>query len=205
MKNDKTYNSSHSSTFHLDNHMSRMESPDRAAWQKPEEVITYLALPARSVVCEIGAGPGYFTLRLAKAVGDSGLVYAVEIEPQVLAVLRDRLNAAQVSNVVPVLGLANDPLVPKKMFDCVFLVNTFHHFSDLVGYLKKLKLLLHRGGRIVNIDFHKKPTPMGPPLEARLSCDEFIKLAEDAGLQVLAEHDLLEYQYFVELICTDLD
>src|SRR5687768_17679950 len=114
----------------LDSYISHLADPGRDAWQKPDEVVRALALRRGQVACDIGAGPGYFTLRLARAVGPSGLVYAVDVEPRILEALRDRLAAAEVRNVVPVLGLGDDPLVPRNACDLVFIADTYHHFPD---------------------------------------------------------------------------
>lgn len=190
----------HGNPADLERYIARLESPDRAEWQKPDEVVARLALAEGSVACEIGAGPGYFSLRLANAVGDAGSVYAVEVEPRILAVLRERIETSTVRNVIPILGLVDDPLLPMEVCDLILVVNTLHHFPQPVTYLKRLRRSLKRDGRIVNIDFHKRPTPMGPPLELRVDRVDFLSIANQAGLAVSAEHDLLEHQYFVELV-----
>jgi ubiquinone/menaquinone biosynthesis C-methylase UbiE len=190
----------HGNPEDLDRYIARMEAPDRAEWQKPDEVIARLALPPGAVVCDIGAGTGYFSLRLGKAVGDQGTVYAVDVEPRILAVLRDRIEKSGVRNVIPVLALPDDPLIPAGACDVVLIVNTLHHFPEPVAYLKRLQRSLKSGGRIVNIDYHKLPTPVGPRLESRVDRAAFLSFAEKAGLKVSAEHDLLPHQYFIELV-----
>jgi ubiquinone/menaquinone biosynthesis C-methylase UbiE len=184
----------------LDAYIARMESPERTEWQKPDEVVAALRLVAGSTICEIGAGPGYFSLRLARAVGETGTVYAVDVEPRILAVLRERIAGSAVRNVVPVLGLPDDPLLPHGACDVVFTVNTLHHFEDPVTYLVRLRQSLRPSGRIVNVDFHKRETPMGPPVASRIDRADFVSMATTAGLTVAAEHALLEHQYFLELV-----
>ncbi len=171
--------------------------PRRDAWQKPDEVLKALALAPGQVACDVGAGPGYFTLRLAQAVGPSGRVYAVDVEPALLAGLRDRLGEAR--NVTPVLAVGDDPLLPLGACDAVLVVNTFHHFPDGVAYLWRLSASLKPGGRIVNVDFHKRETPVGPPVAARVSREDFLAAAASAGLSVVAEPDVLPHQYLVVL------
>ncbi len=196
---DHHHHHNHGNPQDLEDYIARMEAPDRATWQKPDEVVARLSLRPGSVAGEIGAGPGYFSLRLGKAVGETGTVYAVDVEPRMLAVLRDRLEKAGAKNILPVLGLKDDPFLPAGACDVILLVNTIHHFPDPAPYLKRLKRALKKNGRIVNIDFHKRQTPMGPPLEHRIDRQDFLALAEKAGLTVQAEHDLLEHQYFLEL------
>ena len=173
--------------------------PARDAWQRPDAVVDALGLRPGSVACDVGAGPGYFTLRLARAVGADGRVYAVDVEPALLAALRDRLEAAGISNVTPVLSVPSDPLLPARACDVVLVVNTYHHFPDGPAYLRRLAAALGPGGRIVNVDFEKRPTPVGPPVGHRVSRDAFVADAAGAGLEVVDEPRLLEHQYVVVL------
>ncbi len=188
----------HGNPRQLKAYLERLLSPDRDEWQKPDEVIEALKIEGRTVA-EVGAGPGYFTLRLAEAVGRKGTVLAVEVEPKLLGILRDRLDENEVSNVTPVLALAEDPLLPRASCDVILAVNSFHHFHELPAYLRKLKGALKRRGRIVNVDFHDRETPVGPPVDHRLSRSDFLAAARKAGLHLVREHEFLPYQYFLEL------
>jgi ubiquinone/menaquinone biosynthesis C-methylase UbiE len=183
----------------LERYVARLADPARDAWQKPDEVVRELGLRPGQTACDIGAGPGYFSLRLAAAVGATGRVYAVDVEPVILGALRERVEAASASNVTPVLALGHDPLLADGLCDVVLVVDTYHHFPDRPQYLRRLQRALRDGGVIVNIDYEKKPTPVGPRMEHRLSRDEFVAEAREAGLQVVREPALLPYQYFVVL------
>jgi ubiquinone/menaquinone biosynthesis C-methylase UbiE len=189
----------HGNPLDLERYLERLESPERAAWQKPDEVVRELGLRAGDVVCEIGGGPGYFSLRLARAVGPAGRVFAVDAEPRMLELLRRRMREQGVANITPVLGLGDDPLVPDGMFDLVLMVNAFHHVHDRVGYLERIARLLRPAGRFVNIDFHETELPVGPPPAHKLSRRDFQAAAEKAGLELVAEKDFLPYQYFLAL------
>ena len=142
----------------LDALIAAQEEPGRAAWQKPEQVLDALALRAGQTVCDIGAGPGYFALRTAKRVGPGGRVLAVDVEPHILDALRARLEKSGARNVTPVLGLADDPLLPPSSCDLILIVDTYHHFPDRVAYLRRLAPLLRPQGRIANIDWQKRAT-----------------------------------------------
>lgn len=189
----------HGNPADLDAYARTLLDPARDAWQKPDAVVAALDLRRGDVACDVGAGPGYFTLRLARAVGVRGHVYAIEVEPALLAALRDRLEAARLANVTPVLSVAADPLLPEAVCDVVLVVNTYHHFPDGPAYLRRLARSLRPGGRIVNVDFEKRPTPMGPPVARRVSREDFVADAQKAGLAVAAEPRLLEHQYVVML------
>lgn len=179
--------------------LARMEAPDRARWQRPGRVVRLLGLRRGQTVCEVGAGSGYFTLRLARAVGPRGRVFAVEAEPRILAILRQRLAKARVRNVTPVLALDDDPLLPAACCDLALVVNTYHHFPDGPAYLRTLARTLRPGGRLANIDFHRRETPVGPPVEQRVARETFLADARRAGLGLVLEFDPLPYQYFVVL------
>jgi ubiquinone/menaquinone biosynthesis C-methylase UbiE len=183
----------------LDAYIAHLADPARDAWQKPDEVVAALRLRPGQVACDIGAGPGYFTLRLARAVGNAGRVYAVDVEPKILDALRERLAGSGLRNVTPVLALADDALLPAAACDVVLIVDTYHHFPDRAAYLGRLARALRPGGRLVNIDYHKRATPVGPPLDHRLSRETFIEEAKSAGLVVAEEPTFLPYQYFVIL------
>jgi ubiquinone/menaquinone biosynthesis C-methylase UbiE len=189
----------HGNPVDLERYLERIESPERAAWQKPDEVVRELGVAAGEMVCEIGGGPGYFSLRLARAVGPMGRVFAVDAEPRMLDLLRRRMREQGVLNITPVLGLGDDPLVPDGMFDLVLMVNAFHHVHDRVAYLSRIARLLRPAGRFVNIDFHEVALPVGPPPEHKLSRHAFLAAAHDAGLALAAEKDFLPYQYFVTM------
>lgn len=180
-------------------YLARLEGPDRAEWQKPDELVRALKLSPGAVVGEVGAGPGYFTLRLARAVGPSGKVIAVEVVPEILAVLQERLAATGVANVSPVLSPGDDPRLPPGACDLVLVVNTFHHFPEEVASLRKLAAALRPGGRLVNVDFHKRELPVGPPPEHKVTREEFLASAAAAGLELVEEHDFLPHQYFLVL------
>ena len=177
----------------------RQLRPTRDAWQLPDRVLASLGLERGSRVCEVGCGAGYFTPRLAEAVGPTGTVYAVDVVPRVLARLRESIVAAQLSNVTPVLGAADCPLVPERSCDLVLMVNTFRLVDRPVPLLRALARVLRPRGRLACIDWHPRPTPEGPPLELRRPVAELHRAARRAGLRVWRELDYLPYQYFVVL------
>ena len=184
----------------LEGYIAAQEAPSRAAWQKPEEVLDALALAPGQTVCDIGAGPGYFSLRAAKRVGPQGRVFAVDVEPRILDALRARIEKTGVRNITPVLALATDPLLPPRSCDLVLIVDAYHHFPERPRYLGRLAALLRPGGRLANVDWHKRASDFGPPLEHRISREDFLVDAAKAGLRVVGEPKVLPYQYFIILV-----
>lgn len=189
----------HGNPADLDAYMAAQEAPGRDAWQQPDRVVQALGLGPGRVACDVGAGPGYFTIRLARAVGAEGRVFAVDVEPAILARLRERLGAAGLHQVTPVLALGGDPLLPAGACDVVLVVNTYHHFADGPAYLRKLAAALRPGGRIVNVDFHKRETGVGPAVAHRVAREAFLADAAAAGLSVQREETFLPHQYLVVL------
>ena len=189
----------HGNPADLEGYIARMEEPSRAVWQKPDEVVRALGLRPGQAACDVGAGPGYFSLRLARAVGEAGHVYAVDVEPRILAVLRERVRSSNARNVTPVLSLPDDALLPAASCDLILIVDTYHHFPDGPAYLRRLTRALRPGGRIANVDFHKRELPVGPPPEHKVAREAFLADAAAAGLRLVQEHTFLPYQYFVVL------
>jgi ubiquinone/menaquinone biosynthesis C-methylase UbiE len=177
--------------------VARQLEPTRVSWQKPGMSLRAMGLRRGQTVAEIGTGPGFWTLRLARMVRPSGHVYAVDPEPAMLETLRERLEKARVTNVTPVLGSAADPRLPTGQCDLVLMVNTYHHFSDGPTSLRRVAAALRAGGRLINIDFDKRETPVGPPVDHRVARDEFLRDARRAGFTLVAEHRFLPHQYFL--------
>ncbi|HET9553804.1 MAG TPA: methyltransferase domain-containing protein [Anaeromyxobacteraceae bacterium] len=179
-------------------YLEKLESPERAEWQKPDEVVAALGLAEGSVAADVGAGPGYFTLRLARAVGPAGKVYGVDVEPRMTQLLEERARAAGLANVVPVLAPEGDGLPPERC-DLILLVNAFHHFHDGAGYLRRLGGALAPGGRVALVEFHEGDLPVGPPPEHRVTRATIDAAVRAAGLRVVAEHRFLPYQHLLLL------
>ncbi len=130
-----------------------LERPERAAEEAPDQVVAALKLKAGDVVADIGAGTGYFTRRLAKNVGETGRVYAVDIQPEMLDLLKRDLTTRGLHNVVPVLGGTQDPKLPAASVDLVLLVDVYHEFDHPYEMLRAITLALKPGGRIAFVEY----------------------------------------------------
>jgi ubiquinone/menaquinone biosynthesis C-methylase UbiE/phosphohistidine phosphatase SixA len=174
-----------------------LEDPQRDAWQKPDQVVRALRLRAGDSVADIGAGSGYFTLRLANAVGTSGRVRAVDISSDMLSHLKQRVREAGLANVEMVAGKPDDPLLPPGSVDLVFVCDTWHHIDERPRYLATLARALKPGARIAIVDFHRRELPVGPPPSMKLSREQVVAEFAAAGYRLAEEHPFLEYQYFL--------
>ncbi len=178
-------------------YIASLEDPARDAWQKPEEVVKALQLREGEVVADIGAGSGYFTLRLARALGPRGRVYAVDINPEMVRHLDRRLRDEGVRNVVTVLSEPGDPLLPDASVDRVLIVDTWHHVEDQPAYLERLEHVLKPGGQVIHVDFQKRELPVGPPVSMKIAREDLVKQMEAAGFRLASEQTFLPYQYFL--------
>jgi SAM-dependent methyltransferase len=189
----------HGNPEDLEAYLARLEDPERAAWQKPDEVVAALGLDDGAVACDVGAGPGVFSLRLARAVGPRGRVHAIDVEPRMIELLRRRAADAGISNVQPLLAEGGEVALPPEPCDAILLVNTFHHFADGSAALRRLATRLRPGGRLAVVDFHEWELPVGPPPEHKVSRGDFLAAASEAGLEVVEEKTFLPYQYLFVL------
>lgn len=170
------------------------DDPARDAWQMPDRVIAALALQAGQAVADIGAGTGYFSTRLAKAV-PTLTVYAVDIEPSMVAYLGKRAAAEHLKNIIPVQAGSGGPNIPQPV-DLVLIVDTYHHLPNRVAYFRDLRKSLKPGARLAIVDF-RKDAPDGPPVEFRFTVEQIESELEQAGFQLDARHDFLPRQHFL--------
>lgn len=178
-------------------YIAMLEDPKRDAYQKPHQVLEALAIRPGETIADIGSGSGYFTLRFAAHVGDTGKVYAVDIAPEMIVHLNRRLRDAGVRNVQTVLAAPDDPLLADASVDRFVIVDTWHHIDDQPKYLALMKKMLKPGGQVVMIDFQKKELPVGPPLAMKIAREDLKRQLEANGYRLKAEHDFLPYQYFL--------
>jgi SAM-dependent methyltransferase len=170
------------------------DDPERDTWQKPAEVIRTLRLPPDATVADVGAGTGYFAVRLARAL-PKGEVFAVDAEPDMVRYLGERAKREGVTNLVPVQAVPDDPKLPAPV-DLVLLVNTYHHIPARVEYFRRLRASLKPGGRVAIIDYRPE-APMGPPRATRVPYDVVADDLMRAGYVIVENYSLLPHQYFL--------
>jgi ubiquinone/menaquinone biosynthesis C-methylase UbiE len=170
------------------------DDPARDDWQKPHEVIEALALKPDATVADIGAGTGYFAARLANML-PTGLVYAVDIEPDMVQYLTTRATREHLTNLRAVTAAADDPRLPAKV-DLILLVDTYHHIEQRERYFGQLRTTLKTGGRLAIIDF-RLDSPEGPPKSARIAPETIKQELAKAGYELQTEHAFLQRQYFL--------
>ena len=168
----------------------------RDDWQQPERVVASLGIEPGDHVADLGAGSGYFTLRLAEAVGPTGRVYAVDVDAEMNEYLREKLKQAGVANVEVIDGRFEDPLLPDGRIDLIFSSNTYHHIQERPQYFRNVQRDLAAGGRIAIIDYNDTtwfPRFMGHYTDK----DVLVGDMNEAGYDVVGDHGFVERQNFV--------
>lgn len=172
------------------------DDPARDAWQKPSEVVTAMNISPGMTVADIGAGTGYFEPHLSRAVGPTGKVLALDIEPDMVRYLRQRAEKEKLTNVVAQQVALGDTGLSAGSVDRILIVDTWHHIPDRAAYTQKLAAALRPGGLVVIVDFTLEATN-GPPKEHRVAADKVIAELDAGGLSGRAIEESLPEQYIV--------
>lgn len=175
-----------------------LEGPDRDAYQKPDQVMDVLRIADGSVVADLGAGGGWFTVRLARRVGPNGRVYAEDIQHEMIEAIRRRVERENMSpRVIPVLGTPSDPGLPAGALDAVLIVDAYQEMADKVALLRNVARALKPNGRLGIINFNLEGGGPGPPMEERVAPERVLRDATAAGLRLASEERFLRYQYML--------
>lgn len=154
-----------------------LDRPEREREEEPDLAMRLIRVPRGATVADLGAGSGYFTVRLARAVGNNGKVYAVDIQAGMLELLQRAVTKQKLTNVVPVLGTEDDPRLPAESVDLVLLVDVYHELASPQVTLGHLKRALKPGGRLVLLEYR----------------------AEDPDVPIRPEHKMTKAQVKLEI------
>jgi cyclopropane fatty-acyl-phospholipid synthase-like methyltransferase len=171
------------------------DNPARDAWQQPDRVLAVLELGAGMTVADIGAGTGYFAVRLARAVPD-GQVIATDIEPDMIRYMTERAAREGLGNLRAALTPPDDPELPAAGVDRILVVDVWHHLGDRAAYARRLAAALRPGGKLAVVDFRRESTH-GPPPEHRLAPEQVVGELRAAGLATSVLATTLPEQYIV--------
>ena len=173
------------------------EGGGRDEWQQPDRVVETLGLAPDARVADVGSGSGYFTVRLARALGPEGRVFAIDVDPDINGLLEDRLAEEGIENVEVRLASETDPGLPENV-DLVFTSNTYHHLPDRTAYFERVKDSLAPGGRVAIVEY--SPETGGwfvRTFDHATAEAEITSEMEAAGYRLDASHDFLERQSFL--------
>ena len=156
-----------------------------------------LGIADGAVVADLGAGGGWFTIRLARRVGPNGAVYAEDIQRPMIEAIERRVQREGLGNVRTVLGSATDPMLPPDSLDAILIVDTYYEVEDPITLLQNVLSSLKPKGRVAIIDFKLEGGGPGPPTEDRIDPEMIIRDAERAGLRFMGRNNFLPYEYFL--------
>jgi ubiquinone/menaquinone biosynthesis C-methylase UbiE len=177
-----------------------LEAPDRDEWQQPDAIMDSLSIADGARVADIGAGGGWFTIRLARRVGPNGRVFAEDIQRQMVESIGRRVEREGLRNVTPILGTPTDPRLEPGL-QAVLIVDSYPQFRDPVALLRNVAGALVPGGRVGIVDFKTDGAGgPGPPLEERLDPAVIRRDAERAGLTFKSHETFLRYQYLLVFV-----
>ena len=179
-----------------------LSAPDRDDWSKPDLIMDALAVADGAIVADLGAGGGWFTIRLARRVGPNGVVYAQDIQTQMIEAINRRVQQEGLSNVRTVLGTPTDPRLPGGL-DAVLIVDAYREMDDplrpdaIQGLLRGIDRALKPQGRVGIVDFLPGGGGPGPSADDRVKPDTIIAAAEAAGLRLQSRENVPPFQYLL--------
>ena len=184
-------------------YLEHLDSTERDRYQKPSEVVEALKVRPGMAVADLGSGSGYFTRRFVEAVTETGMVYAVDVEPEMLAYAKESVIHMHIGYSAEfILAQPDNPKLPFESVDLLFVCNTIHHLEDRSKYFRDLRSSLKPGARIAIIDFYpdERSGDLGFPKHHLVARDTIVQEMAAAGYQLTREHGFLPKQYFLEFV-----
>lgn len=174
-----------------------LEGPDRDAYQRPDQIMDALQIGEGSTVADLGAGGGWFTVRLARRVGPNGRVYAEDVQAEMIQAIERRVQREGLRQVTVVLGTQTDPKFPVASLDAVLIVDAYHEMEQPVTLLRNLAKSLKPTGVVGIVNYKKDGWGPGPLMTERVDAEQVIRDARTAGLEFRKRENFLRYHYFL--------
>jgi ubiquinone/menaquinone biosynthesis C-methylase UbiE len=182
-------------------HARFLMSPTRKEWHDPEIVLKNMGIDKGMTLVDLGSGPGFFTIPMAKITGEKGLVYAVDSNPTILDNLLETINQSGINKSIIkiVRSDVKHTGIPKNSADVAFFAKVLHDIEDEKAFLKEVRRICKPTASVVDVDWKKSPTECGPPLKIRLTEKEATQFLEERSFKVIKQMDAGPNHY--ELIC----
>ncbi len=174
-----------------------LDEAKRRSWYNPDDILQALELEEGMTFADIGCGDGYFTFLAAKIVGETGKVYAVDIDPKSIEKVQKRAKEEGFNNIVAVAGKAEDTIFCKHCVDVVFFSMDLHDFDYPEKVLANARDMAKMDGLIADLDWKKEDIPFGPPLDVKFSEETVAHLMRAQGLMVQCSFDVGPYHYLM--------
>jgi ubiquinone/menaquinone biosynthesis C-methylase UbiE len=174
-----------------------LDRSERVQEENPDLALDAINIVPGSTVADVGAGSGYMTVKMAKRVGPTGRVYANDIQPQMLSMLRQRLDREKIPNVSLVLGALDDPRLPEDSIDLILMVDVYHEFSDPQNMLRHMRASLKTGGRLVLLEYRKEDPSIPIRPDHKMSVAEAKMEVEAEGFTLTTVDERLPRQHIL--------
>jgi ubiquinone/menaquinone biosynthesis C-methylase UbiE len=174
-----------------------LNRPERIQEENPEEMLEQLDVQPGMTVCDMGCGDGYYTMELAKRVGPTGKVIAVDIQPEMLQELSRRCERNNLKNVEMILGLPHDPKLPTGKIDLILMVDVYHEFSNPVEMLTSMRESLKPTGRIALVEFRGEDPQVPIKPEHKMTKKQILKEYQANKMGLVKEYDRLPWQHLM--------
>ena len=174
-----------------------LDRPEREKEEQPTKLLDTLKLRPGEVVADVGAGSGYLTFRIAERVGPTGKVLAVDIQPEMLALIRQRMKQRGVTNVEPVLGTVSDPKLPAAAVDTILMVDVYHEFSHPYEMTEAMVKSLKPGGRLVFVEYRLEDESVPIKLVHKMSVKQVVKEMGPFPLRHVKTYEDLPWQHVI--------
>lgn len=171
--------------------------PERLSEEHPDQALDAIGIARGSTVADIGAGVGYFTWRLAERVGNTGVVYAEDIQQAMLDELAKNMRDRHLSNVRPVLGTPTDPKLPKNSLDLILLVDVYHEFSQPQKMLDNIRESLKPGGRLVFLEYRAEDPSVPIRAEHKMTVNQVRAEVQPQGYRFDKTIEVLPQQHII--------
>lgn len=179
----------------MNHRQNKLENPARIADLSPRETLVKIGLGEQDIICDIGAGSGIFTIPAARITENT--VYAIEINDEFIDIINEKACRENLSNIKTVKVIDDRYNLDTASVDMAVLVTVFHEMDQKESVLTEIKRILKSTGKLAFIEFHKRDTPMGPPVDHRISREEVIRISEANGFRVLGEFDVGDNFYCI--------
>jgi ubiquinone/menaquinone biosynthesis C-methylase UbiE len=175
----------------------RHDDENRRKWQDPEAILDRIGLGPGMVFVDLGCGEGYFSLPAARIVGANGRVYALDINPESIGHLEAAAEKEGLDNITAIAGEGESAVFCEECADIVFFGIVLHDFADPAMVLRNARRMIKQTGRLINLDWKKEQTALGPPVEIRFDEDTASRLISEAGFMIEDITDVGQYHYLV--------
>jgi ubiquinone/menaquinone biosynthesis C-methylase UbiE len=174
-----------------------LDRPERVQEEQPDRALDVLKLTPGSTVADVGAGSGYMTAKMARRVGPTGKVYGVDIQPEMITFLRQRISQERLTNIEPILGLPDDPRLPPSSVDLILMVDVYHECQEPQRMLRKMREALKPGGRLVLLEYRKEDPSIPIRPEHKMSVAEAKLELEAEGFTLSDVNESLPWQHIL--------